>query len=98
MTEPEQRSIARKKVRAFTRLELSAVISVLAVLVVAVVVPRWHQRAWRVQCVSNLKQIGLATRTWALDRGDRMPSQVDEGHGGGKDHLATCEAFRHFQV
>jgi competence protein ComGC len=101
MTAPERRLLARQKLRAFTRLELSAVISVLAVLVVAVVVPalqKAHQRAWRVQCVSNLKQIGLATRAWALDHGDRMSSQLDQHHGSTQDYLGNGEAFGHFQV
>jgi hypothetical protein len=101
MIAPERRPIARQKVWAFTRLELSAVISVLAVLVVTLLLPalqKDHQRAWRLQCVSNLKQIGLATRTWALDHGDQMPWQLDERHGGTQDSLPTGESFRHFQV
>jgi competence protein ComGC len=101
MAEPLQRESGQGKPRAFTRLELSAVISVLAVLVVAVLVPalqKAHQRAWRLQCVSNLKQIGLATRAWAVDHGDQMPNHLDARGGGTEHYLTAGESFLHFQV
>lgn len=33
-----------------------------------------RKRAQRIQCISNLKQIGLAARMWANDNGDILPS------------------------
>jgi len=32
-----------------------------------------RQRAMSIQCVNNLKQLGLAVRVWALDNGDMSP-------------------------
>jgi hypothetical protein len=38
--------------------------------------------AQSVQCVNNMKQIGLAFRVWALDNKDRFPFNVSTNEGG----------------
>jgi prepilin-type processing-associated H-X9-DG protein len=91
----------RPETGAFTRIELVTVTLMVALLAAAVLLPafsRMRQRAWRIQCVKNLQQIGLNVRTWALDHGDRMPSEVDARFGGSLESIAPGEAFRHFQV
>ena len=43
---------------------------------------RAKDRAQRINCVNNLKQIGIAFRVWALDHGDQYPFNVSTNLGG----------------
>jgi prepilin-type processing-associated H-X9-DG protein len=66
------------KTAAFTQVELLVIVGIIAVLV-CVLFPamrRAQQRAFRISCTSNLKQIGLAFKTWSLDNQGRFPWQV----------------------
>jgi hypothetical protein len=60
----------------------------------------WPQR----RCVSNLKQIGLALKTWALDSQDLFPFQVPTSQGGTRELRAPgpdgfdTNAYAHFLV
>jgi hypothetical protein len=58
-----------------------------------------HQnRSTEVQCVNNLKQIGLAYRIWEGDNGDKMPMQVPAKNGGAMEPAALGNVARIFQV
>lgn len=46
-------------------------------------------RAQRISCVNNLKQIGVAARTWALDNADKYPCNVPTNAGGVMEICAT---------
>lgn len=56
------------------------------------------QKAQRISCTSNLKQINFAFRIWAGDRTNLNPMQVSMEFGGTKERIATGETFRHFEV
>jgi hypothetical protein len=62
------------------------------------------KKAQRINCVNNLKQVGLAFKVWELDHGDQFPFNVST-NGGGTAELAQADregydrnAALHFQV
>jgi prepilin-type processing-associated H-X9-DG protein len=67
------------------------VCSLAGILLLAVLLfdPRISKRkAQRVNCVSNLKQIGIAFRLWQGDHGDQYPCNVSTNAGGAMEWCA----------
>ena len=86
---------------ALTWVEVLVVLAVLALVALVLVPPalaRARAKAWRIYCISNLKQIGLSFRFWAGDNTNLYPMQVTGIFGGTKEHEATADVFRYFQV
>jgi competence protein ComGC len=84
--------------RAFAFIEILIVIAIVAILagLLLPALAKAKQKAQRINCVNNLKQVGLAFRLWSGDNNDTYPPRVSVDKGGSKEFVASGNVFRHF--
>jgi prepilin-type N-terminal cleavage/methylation domain-containing protein len=85
------KQLRKRKIGAFTLIELLVVIAIIAILA-SMLLPalaRAKQKAQRIQCINNLKQVGTAYRIWSNDNGDKFPAQQTVSLGGWEDYVDT---------
>lgn len=105
----------RRRKRGFNLIELLIVIAIIAILA-AILFPIFvtaRQKAWQVQCISNLRQIGIATDLYMQESTGRYPpwiydydatngrwrSWYDAAQKYSKCRLLTrCPAYRNVKI
>jgi prepilin-type processing-associated H-X9-DG protein len=94
--------LSAKREAGMTLFEVGVVVAV-GLLVLALLLPTLHDgppvnRATRINCVNNLKQVGLAYRVWAGDNGDFYPMGISLTNGGSMELAQTGNVPFTFEV
>jgi hypothetical protein len=91
------------KADAYTLIDLLVGVACLALILAVVLVLPFHSRpnrgrAKRINCICNLKQIGLSYKQWAIDNHDLYPMQVSVTNGGTMEFMSSGAVWVHFRV
>jgi prepilin-type processing-associated H-X9-DG protein len=97
--EPDmKRRLSTQRTGGLTFLEVLVSIVVVGVAA-AVFIPMLQPRrrgCGGINCVSNLKQVGLAMRMWSNDHNEKFPWNVSTNEGGTMELVGTSKVFQHF--
>ena len=85
-----------KPPEAFTLIELLVVIAIIAVLAAQLlpVLAMTGKDVRRAQCITNIKQVGLAFRVWGNEHGDNYPMAVSTAQGGAMENIVSRSSAR----
>ena len=89
-----------KSRRGLTLIDVLIIIAAVAVLAVLLLpaITTTRNPAPRMTCVNNLKQLGLAFRTWSNEHADHFPWSVPQSNGGTLALAMSTQLWRHFET
>ncbi len=92
--------ISKRKNQAMNVFEVLVIVAIVAILA-AMILPALrpaHSGRQRINCVNNLKQVGLAFRIWEGDNDNKYPTFVSVTNGGAMELATAGNAAIVFQV
>jgi|SRR5579871_6361457 len=89
----------RGRNRGFSFVELLIIIAIIAIIagLLLPALARGKSKSIQVQCMNNLRQVGIGFRLWSDDNNDMYPMRVPAEKGGAKEAVAKGDVFRVFQ-
>jgi prepilin-type N-terminal cleavage/methylation domain-containing protein/prepilin-type processing-associated H-X9-DG protein len=93
-----KRALGGYENRGLTIVEVLVVIATLGIIAMIILARPPHDRSIRINCTSNLKQVGIAFRVWEGDNGDHYPMTISTKKDGTMEYAGGSNFFRHFQV
>ena len=98
--------LSKSRSAAITMIEVVVVVGVIGLLVAIYlfrptdtnVKPNGRSRAQTINCMNNLKEVGLAERIWEGDHGDKPPFAVSTANGGSMELAQTGDVVNTFLV
>jgi prepilin-type N-terminal cleavage/methylation domain-containing protein len=82
----------KRRASAFTLIELLCVIAIIAIMAALLLpaVTGAKAKGQRANCISNLRQVGLAFAGFAYDHDGKFPAQVSTNAGGAQELMVTA--------
>ncbi len=101
-------TLSKPRRHAFTMVELLVVIAIIAILasLLLPVLTKARAKAVRIQCVADLKQIGIGFHVFLHDHDSKLPMEVSTNYGGTLEFIRASYfvpgqfyfQYRHFQA